>query len=314
MKVNNMETKRRFDMNKLRRILLGMKWTDGLVFKTFIYLLLVGIGFVFLFPILYMFSYSIKDLPDLLNPMVSWIPTKLYFKNYRTAYVVLDFFRTLLTSLQVTLVPAIFQTIMAAIVGYGFAKFKFPLKSLLLVLILSTFIIPPQVIMIPRYVMFNQYRLLGKAAAIVIPSIFGQGVNAAIFILIFYMFFLMIPKSLDEAAEIDGANRYYIFYKIALPLVTPAIITSFLFSFVWYWNETYISSLVLRGQVATLQFKLFNFIAEYQAIIKNPELNMVNEGIKMAGMIYIIIPVLIVYFILQRWFIEGIDRSGITGE
>lgn len=163
--------------------------------------------------------------------------------------------------------------------------------------------------------MFFRLYLYRTPFSIILPALFGQGLNSAIFILIFYQFFRMIPKSLNEAAEIDGASQGYIFFKMAVPLSVPAYITSFLFGLVWYWNETYISSLFLDSSNANLQLKLANFVSEYQAVSGgNQNLVMLNEGVRLAATLLIILPMIIVYFTMQRWFVEGVEKTGITGE
>jgi multiple sugar transport system permease protein len=302
---------------KAKRILLGMQGTDGLLFKLLIYTLLIGIGFVYLFPLLTMGSYSFKSLDDILNPIVNWIPTEFYLGNYEKANNVMKFFKTLFETLYVTALPSIAQTAVAAVVGYGFARFQFRGKNILLVLVLATFIIPPQVTMIPRYVLFNDLGILGSIQAFLFPAILGQGINSAIFILIFYQFFRMVPKALEEAAQLDGAGHFRIFFTIAIPLAAPAFIISFLFSFVWYWNETYLAALYFGDSLTTLPLQLEKFVATYERmfpVVEGIEGNHLNEGIKMAGTMLTIVPLLVVYFITQRWFVEGVDRSGITGE
>lgn len=302
---------------KSKRLFLGMQGTDGLIFKILIYGLLIGIGFVYLYPLLYMGDYSFKSLDDLLNPLVNWIPTNFYLGNYTKANQVLSFFPTLLETLYVTVLPAAAQTAVSAIIGYGLARFDFRGKKVLFVLILSTFIIPPQVTLIPRYLFFNELNILGSIKAFLLPATFGQGLNSAIFILIFYQFFRMVPKALEEAAQIDGAGHFRIFFTIALPMAVPAFIISFLFSFVWYWNETYLAAIYFGDQLTTLPLQLEKFEATFQQMFPAQMGlggNQINEGIKMAGTLLSILPLLIVYFITQRWFVEGVDRSGITGE
>lgn len=304
-----------FNKHAIKRKLIGHKLTDGLLFKTLIYLLLATIGFVYLYPLLHMISFSFQSLEDLLNPMVSQVPTSFYLSNYSDAFIVLKYFKTMEASLAVTLLPALLQTFVASLIGYGFARFNFPLKKLFMALVVATYIIPPQVTMIPKYVLFFNLGILETVWSIILPATVGQGLNAAIFILIFYQFYKMIPKVLDEAAQIDGASRLYIYFKIAIPLSIPSFITSFLFSFVWYWNETYISTLFLGNGVETLQMRLANFVSEYSAILGSSQaINYANEAVRMAATMLIIAPMLIVYFIMQRWFIEGIDKAGITGE
>ncbi|MGB4015176.1 MAG: carbohydrate ABC transporter permease, partial [Bacilli bacterium] len=219
---------------KLKKILLGKELSDGVIFKAIVYVLLIAIGFVYLYPILYMISYSFKSPTDIIDPMVNWIPRRLYFDNYLRSAKVLNYFPTLGMSLLVTLLPAILQTAVTSLIGYGFAKYNFRGKKIWLMLVLSTFIVPVQVYMIPRYVMFNKFGLLDSPFSVILPALFAQGVNSAIFILVFYQFFRMIPHSFNEAAELDGAGPYQIFFRIAVPLAAPAYITCFLFGFVWY--------------------------------------------------------------------------------
>lgn len=298
---------------KIKRIFLGTHYSDGLIFKIVIYTLLAAIGFVYIYPMLYMLSNSFKSQSDIINPMVNWIPTQLFFGNYASAFKVLNYFPTLLKSLLITLLPAILQTIVTSFIGYGFAKFNFKFKKILLFIVLLTFIVPAQVYLIPRYVIFYKYDLLKNPLAVILPALFGQGVNSAIFILIFYQFFRMIPKALNEAAEIDGAGQYYIFFKIAVPLAMPAYITCLLFGFVWYWNETTISSLFVEGY-PNLQMRLANFKSEYLNLAGSEQLQLIHEGVYLAATVLIILPMLIVYFTMQRWFVEGVEKTGITGE
>ncbi len=181
---------------------------------------------------------------------------------------------------------------------------------------LMTFIIPPQITMMPTFRMYANYGLLGTIRAFVYPAILGQGLNAAIFILIFYSFFKMVPVSLEESAKLDGAGPFKIFTRIALPLAVPAIIIVFLFSFVWYYNETYLSGLFLRGsEMSTLPLLLEQYILNYTSIY--PEGSTARElmqAVKLAGNVLTLLPLLILYFFTQRYFVESIDRTGITGE
>jgi multiple sugar transport system permease protein len=211
------------------------------------------------------------------------------------------------------LVPAILQTITTSITGYALAKFKVRGRRIVFILILVTYLLPQQVYMIPKFVLFDRLGILESAWSIILPATFGQGLSSAIFILIFYQFFRMQPISLDESAEIDGANPYQIFFKIGVPLASPAYLTAFLFSFVWYWNETYISSLFLGTDLYTLQLKLLNFQSQFN-LAQGISQSMTNEAIRYAATMLIIMPVLIVYIIMQKWFVEGIDRTGVTGE
>lgn len=305
--------------DKILRSLLGFNDRRGLLVKMIIYTLLISIGFVYLYPILYMFITSMKSLEDLLDLSIQWLPSTFYTTNYEQAFSVMNMREALKGSLVLSLVPTFFQVAVASLVGYGFARYEFPLKKLLLVLMIMSFIIPPQILMMPTYRLFNEFGLTGSLNAFVIPAALGQGINSTIFILIFYQFFRQTPDALYEAAEVDGAGQLKIFFKIAIPMAVPGFIVAFLFSFVWYWNETYLTTLYLTSKsnhltTVLLQLQQFeqNFESMYPVVENSP--NKINEGIKMAGTMISILPLLIVYFFLQRYFVESVDKSGITSE
>ena len=205
-------------------------------------------------------------------------------------------------------------TISTALTAYGFSRFKFPLKNLWFALMLATFIVTPQILLIPQYVWFYKLHLIGSLWTYIIPATFGQGLNAALFILILWSMFNMIPKSLEEAAKIDGAGNFAIFRKIAIPLTIPGFIIVFLFSFVWYWNEVNLAGLYLKNKTwTTLPLQLSSYIRSLTSQ-HSIFLEKLNMPLKMAASLTIIFPLLILYFALQRYFVESIDCSGITGE
>ncbi|MEC0204708.1 carbohydrate ABC transporter permease [Paenibacillus lautus] len=304
-------------IDKTKRILWGFTG-EGIVYKLAVYFLLSLIGFVYLYPLFYMITYSFMNTEDLINPLITYLPSGFYMDNFAKAAEVMDFLNTLWQNVLASFVPAIVQTVSAAVIGYGFARFRIPGKSVLFALVLATFIIPPQITMIPQFLMFKDLGLIGSIFSYIIPAAFGQGIKSGLFILIFYQFFRSIPKSLEEAAQIDGAGAYKIFAVICVPMAVPAFIISFLFSMVWYWNETLLAALYLGDKLTTLPLELQNFAVTYQKVFPaDPNAQTgrsLNEAINMAGTFLNIIPLLIVYFFTQRWFVESIERSGITGE
>lgn len=298
---------------KIKKIILGNN-EDGLLQKFLIYFFIIIIGFVFIYPIIHMLSYSFMTEKDLIDPFVSAIPTELYIENYKKAYKILDYPNALMTTIIVSVIPALIQMIMCSLFGYGLSRFNFIGKKVVFILILSTFIIPPQVTMIPQFLMYKKLNILYSLNAYILPAFFGQGIKSAIFILIFYQFFNQVPKALEEAAMIDGANNFTIFLKIYAKTALPAYLLTFLLSTVWYWNETYMASMYFGKEIQTLPIKLADFEASFSKMYSSKSGNNINEAIKMAGTCLNILPLLIIYFIVQRWFIEGIDKSGITGE
>jgi multiple sugar transport system permease protein len=278
--------------------------------------LLIAIGFVYLYPLLFMFVTSLKSPSDLLNPMVQWIPTELYAGNYEKAFQVLDYPTKLASSILISFVPSLFQTIVCSLVGYGLARYRFWGKKIIFVLILATFIIPAQNTVIPQMLTYRNYGLLGNIMALILPAVMGQGYKSAIFILIFYQTFVSLPKVLEEAARLDGASNFEIFFKIAVPAAIPSYIISIIFSTVWYWNETYLTVIFLEGGIQSLPMQLSKFVQAYENLYPPGTVNIfdrLNEAVKLSGTFLNILPLLVMYFVLQKWFVESVDRTGLAG-
>lgn len=306
---------------KFKKKLLGTNDKQGFLIQIVVYLLLITIGFIYIYPLIYMLSTSFKSLSDLLDTSIQWLPTSFYTDNYRKAFTVMNIKNSLFGSIIVSLVPTLLQVISTGLVGYGFARYDFPFKKTLMALMIFSFIIPPQVLMMPTYVLYNDLGLLGSLNAFTIPALLGQGIKSTVFVLIYYQFFKQTPTSLYEAAEVDGASEWTNFYRIGIPMAIPAIIIVFLFSFVWYWNETYLVNLYLGNgsggrNWTTMLTSLQQFQSSYEAIypVNEAGSGKLNEGITMAGTMITLIPLLITYFFLQNYFVESVDRSGITGE
>lgn len=309
---------------KLRRTLYGTNQEQGLIAQFVSYALLISIGFVYIYPLLHMVTTSFQSLDDLLDMSVNWIPSNIYLFNYQQVFQVMKFKEGLFGSIMLSLIPTLVQLVVTCLVGYGFATYEFKFKRTLMFLLLFSFVIPPQVMMMPTYVLYNDLGLLGSINAFVIPALLGQGIKSPIFIFIFYQFFRQTPKSLYEAARVDGAGEWKIFYRVALPMALPAIVIVFLFSFVWYWNETYLVNLYIgstagrsvKWTTILIQLQLFRQSYEqmYPVALNINTPNKWNEGVSMAGTVVSILPLLITYFFLQRYFVESVDKSGITGE
>jgi multiple sugar transport system permease protein len=308
---------KKLDLNRIKNFFLGTRTSYGLIFNILLYLLLLAIGFVYLYPLLFMFVTSMKSPSDLLNPMVQWVPTEFFIGNYEKAFRVLDYPTTLLNSIMVSVIPSLITAAVCSLVGYGLARYRFFAKNLIFALILATFIIPAQNTVIPQMLTYKSLGLLGNILSLILPAIFGQGYRSAIFILIFYQTFLSLPKVLEEAARLDGASDLKIFFQIALPAALPAFIITIIFSTVWYWNETYLTVIFLEGGIQTLPMQLSKFVQAYENLYPAGMVNIfdrLNEAVKLSGTFLNILPLLLLYFVLQKWFVESVERSGITGE
>lgn len=314
-------TKRRtFTKEKLRKFVFGTREKDGAGKQIVVYGLLICIGFVYLYPILYMISTSFMSRDDLLDTSVKWLPGSIYVQNYIEAAKSMDFWVTFGKGIVIAALPTLCNVIICMMVGYGFAKYNFKGKKLMMAVLIFSYILPSQVTMIPTYVLYNKFGILGKLWTFILPALFGNGLNAPIFILIFYQFFRQVPKVLMEAAAIDGAGHMKTFFRIAIPSAAPAIVTVVLFSFVWYWNESYLTEMYVQGLSTksiwtnlVIQLKNFDTSFNTRASVGDTATSL-NESVRMAATALSIIPLFVMYLILQRQFVESIDRSGITGE
>ncbi len=308
--------KARNQTNRQIRLIVANSRFFHILGRVAIYVSLISAGFVFLYPILVMLSSSFKDIYDISNSAVNWVPSKLTFENYTRAFQVLGGWKVVLQTVGIMLAVAVTQTIMSALIAYGFAKYDFWGKKFFFALMIATFILPQQITFLPKYVMFHSYGMQGTVWPLLLQVLMGQGMKNALFILIYYQFFRMTPKSLDEAAAIDGAGRLRIFALINMRMATPATVVVFVFSFVWNWNETYTTASYFGDKLTTLPIALEKFKKTYEMMFpasSNPLLD-INEGITMAGTLISIIPLILLYVIVERRLIESIDKSGITGE
>ena len=302
--------------------MFGTREKEGVGKQIVVYALLICIGFIYLYPILYMISTSFMNRDDLLDSSIKWIPSTLFLSNYIDAARSMDFWASLGKGILIAGLPTLCNVAVCMVIGYGFASFNFKGKTILMGLLIFSYILPSQVTMIPTYVLYNNIKILGTIWAFILPAIFGNGLNAPIFILIFYQFFKQVPKVLIEAAKIDGAGYFKSFVRIAVPSAAPAILTVFLFSFVWYWNESYLTELYVRGLTThsdwtNLVIQLKNFASNYndtRATGTGTMATDLNETIRLAATMLSVLPLMIMYFFLQRYFVESIDRTGITGE
>lgn len=314
--------RRKIDRYAVKKWIFGSKDTQGVGKLAVIYGLLICIGFVYLYPLLYMIAKSLMQRADLLDSSVNWIPSTLYVKNYVDAFTSMKFVKTLGQSILIAGLPTLLNMVMCAIIGYGFARYEFPLKKVMMGILIFSFIIPPQITMMPNYLLYNDLGILNSLKAFLLPSLLGQGIKSQLYILIFFQFFRQIPQALIEAAKIDGCGHFKTFIRIAVPSAAPAILVVFLFSLVWYWNESYLTQLYVCGVLGnsdwnTLMVALKGFNDSYSQVggsVTGEAMGSLNEGIKMAATMLSILPVLLLYFVLQKQFVESVDRTGITGE
>lgn len=303
----------RMGLTKTRYVVLGKEADKGLLFRAFIYLILIDVAYIYLNPILFMITTMVKNSSDLLDPAVSWVPRAIYTGVLQDAWTKLKYPSAFTISAILSLTIAVLQTVSCAVAGYAFARLEFPFKRTLFFCLILTFIVPTQVIILPNLIAASQLGLMKTYIPIVVPALFGHGLKGALFVIIYRQFFSTQPKELEEAAKIDGANVFRIFYKVMLPLAKPAILVVFLFSFVWTWNDYYLPSMYLNG---VKEVPLSMGISQISAVLTQQAAefgpSIFDEPLKMASSFLIILPPLVLYMFTQRWFVEGVERTGLV--
>lgn len=278
------------------------RWKNVLA-KAIIYLILTAGAFVFLVPFLWMVSSSLKAPYEIFAEPPIWIPNPIRWNNYIDAWNALPFTRFLFNTLFITALGMLANIFMSALVAYGFARYRFPGRDVLFILLLSTMMLPYVVTLIPSFLIWRTFNLINTYDPLVVGALFGGG---AFFIFLMRQFMLTIPLEMEEAARIDGANVVQIFLSIILPLVRPALLAVGIFSFQGYWND-FLAPLIYLSDMPkyTMTLGMFFFLGG------------ANEAPKwhwlMAMSTMLAIPILVLFFLAQRQFIEGVTLTGIKG-
>ena len=303
-------------------------WTQ-LVKKAMVlfrYATLIGISYIVLSPMISIISKSFFSDSDVYNAMVYVVPEEPTLHNFSLAMERMDYWKTLGWTMLYIGSLTIIQLLVCSLVGYGFARFEFPLKKLFFGCVILTIVIPTYTIMLPRYMHFRDFDplhlfslLTGEPAnwlttlkPVYMMTLLGCGLSSGLFIYIFIQFFRGIPKELEEAAFVDGAGAIRTFFQIMLPCAKPSIITVAVFSLVWQYNDSFYAGLFgvkAKYQLGVMLSSLTGTLSSVDKIV-NPEF---QEMYLNAGIILMILPILLIYIVLQKSFIEGVERSGIVG-
>jgi multiple sugar transport system permease protein len=297
----------------VRYRLIGSEIDKGILFKIIMYIILINVAFIYIKPILYMVITMVKDAKNILDPSVIWVPKSIFLGHLQEAVRMLQYTKSLAISVSLAGAVSVLQVFSCAVAGYAFARLDFPFKRFWMVLLLFTFIMPPQVVILPTIMMFKSFGWMDTVLPMIIPAVFGHGLKGALFVIIYRSFYSTLPKELDEAARMDGASAFRLFFRVMFPLSKSAIVVVVLFSFVWNWNDFYLPSIFMfTAENVPLSITLARMAAEMAQAAGAGEMSVYEESIKMAAAFLIIFPLLIVYFFAQRWFIEGVERTGLV--
>jgi multiple sugar transport system permease protein len=298
------------------------------------FVLIFGISFVILYPILLKLSISFKNMNDLYDPTVIWIPRALTLENFKLVFTAMNYPSVLMNTMFLSSVVMILQTITCVLAGYGFARIKFRGSNLLFAGVVFTILVPSQTIMIPLYLNFKNFDLFGiielfRGSPInlintywpfIISSMLGMGVKTGLYVYIFRQFFRGIPREIEEAAYVDGAGYFTTFRKVILPNAIPSMVTVMLFSFVWQWNDSFFTNMylnepkVMSSMMSSSGYAIATHLsgggAAALSLTQDPFFMsmMMNTSVLMA-----ILPLIILYLFVQRHFVESVERSGLVG-
>jgi len=297
-----------------------------LIIKLFCFVVIAGICYVILAPVIGMVVNSLMSDTDAYNPMVYLIPEHPTLEKYKLAWERMDYLPTMGRNLLYSATLMLIQIFICSMVGYGFARFNFPFKKLLFGCVVVMIVIPSHTIMLPIYMTFKNFdpfglvtlftgkplNLMSTPVPMYIMTVFGCGVRSGLYIYIFNQFFRGLPKEIEEAAWVDGAGIWYTYFRIMLVNAVPAVITVAVFSMVWQYNDTFYSKLFLISENIVISKK----ITTLQATIANVDKILdktIQELYLDAGIVLVMLPIIIFYIVLQKYFIEGVERSGIVG-
>ena len=267
--------------------------------KLFVHLaLLFGVG-VTVFPFLWMVLTSFKTVGEAMQIPPTFFPKQFLVDAYGQIITALPFARVYLNTIISTVVTTIVQVMFCSMAAYAFARIEFPFKNVIFVLILSVLMVPGQIFLIPQYQIIQKLGLLDTIPALFLPNLFS-----AFGTFLLRQFFMSLPKELEEAAFLDGCSRYQIFWKIMLPLTKPGIVSLVIFTAKFAWNDFMWPLIVNTSpKMMTLGPALSTLQGQYTT--KYP--------MQMAGAVMAVIPIIVLFFIFQKQFIEGVAQSGIKG-
>ena len=300
-------------------------WTrllrDGIL-KIGFYFLLCALSFVFLYPFIKMITQSLMTDDDLINITVKWLPSELMWSNYDVAYRRLQFGSYVWNSARVAIICTLGHVFSCALTGYAFARYKFRFKGLLFASVVLTMLVPVQTIIIPQYMQFSHWGWINSEyyLPLTVPTFMGFVLNGGFFIFLFRQFFSGMPYEMEEAARVDGCGPIRAYTHIMLPMSQSSLLVCTVLSLVWHWNDyfepgVYVTDIWLKMLPNRLPSLYADLNKEQHTMIQVNEIEgiMFNEAMLMAATFLCIVPILVLYLILQRRFMEGVERSGLTG-
>lgn len=310
-----------------------MRWLKkigSLLFKLARALILTGLGYIVLYPIIFMMSTAFRGPEDYYDPTVIWLPVHFSLQSFSNAARLLNYWTTLRNTAFISIGASLIQAMFCALTGYGLARYRFKGKWLIIAGVILTIIVPPQTIIIPLYEQYRFFDFFGIARLLslitgtdltvnltnsvwiyFLPSLFANGLRSGLFVLVFMQAFRGFPQSIEESALIDGCGYFRCYLKIIVPNAINAFVTVFLFGVVWHWNDYYYSGMLMAPDF-TLSLALRSLSTTANSVYNTLVDPVGNAVCVQAGCLLVILPMLLVFFIGQKCFVESVERTGIV--
>jgi multiple sugar transport system permease protein len=272
--------------------------------RAVIWLILVLGSIVMLLPIAWMVSTSLKMPAQIFKFPPEWIPNPFAWQNFPDSMTAMPFARYIANTLVITGANMIGVLLSASLAAYAFARLRFPGRDLLFWLLMSTLMLPQAVILIPRYIEFRYLSWIDTWLPLIVPSFFSAGLGGAFYIFLLRQFFRSIPRELSDAAKVDGASEFRIYWQLIMPLSRPAITVVLIFTFLDNWNN-FLEPLIILSTPDNFTVALG--LATFRGLFTT------QWHLLMAASTIMILPVVALFLVLQRYFVRGVILTGLKG-
>lgn len=293
----------------------------GIILSAARAVLLIGLAYIILYPVLFSLSVSIREPSDMMDPTVIWLPKSLTFDNIKFVIQKTGFTSAFVRTLFLSSICSVLQMLSCAVTGYGFARFKFKGRTILFFMALLTFVVPPQIISMPLYIHYSKFTaatgipMINTLFPTAISALFAQGLKSGLFIYLFRQSYKSMPPELEDATYLDGCGPVGSFVRIMLPNSGAILLVSFILSFVWYWND-YINISLFFNKSKPLAVLLKGLGAVIQTM-RNAEGfaygDIENSVYTTTFCFMFILPPVIIYTVIQKRFTESLMSTSIVG-
>jgi len=300
------------------------------LYKTFRYLLLIGVSYMAVFPIIKMLSASLTIAEDYFAGVAEYIPPTPTFENFKNVQKYFNYFKSAKVTVLITFTSTIVSVFICSLVGYGLGRYKFKGNMLVYAAVLFTIIMPIQTAQIPLTYYYRWFdffgigkliglftgkevtvNLLSNIGGFLVPALFGVGLKAGIFIFLFRQFFAGMPRDLEEAAKLDGCNPFKIYWKVMLPNIIPVLVTVLLLSTIYYWNDTLVTGMSKLNVGSPLMVEVEKLVTLRQSVTEVSAMTMQVEYYSI--LLLAVFPLVVAFICGQKFFVECMDRSGSKG-